>query len=177
MTKHARLTLNHLSLAAFALAITAAAGSAVAASVNASSTSVVVTPIAIAKSADLSFGAFAASGSSGTVTVLPDGSRSVSGGVTAAGGTPTAARFDVTGSGGLNYSISLTNTTLTSGGDSMSFTVNSDTTASTSTSSVTSGTLSGGGTQSIFVGGVLSVGASQAAGTYTGSITATVEYQ
>lgn len=175
MTKHSRLT--NLALATLALAISAAAGSAIAAQATATSTSTVVTPIAITKFADLSFGSFAASGTSGTVTVTPGGTRSVSGGVTAAGGTASAARFDVTGSGTMTYSIAFTGAaTLSDGTNTMAFTRISDLSASAATSGdVSSGTLSAGA-QSIFVGGVLAVNASQPAGTYTGSVIATVEY-
>lgn len=177
MTKHSRLTLNHLSLAALALAITAAAGSAAAAVATATSTSTVVAPIAITKNADLAFGAFAAGASAGSVTVSPNGTRAVSGGVTAMGGTPGAARFDVVGAAGTNYSISITDSgQLSSGSDNMAFTSISDVTASAiTTGNVTSGTLASG-TQSIYVGGVLTVGINQAAGTYTGTVSATVEY-
>lgn len=178
MTSYSRFTRHHLSLAVLALALAAAAGSAVAAQATATSTSTVVTPIAITAPANLSFGSFAASASSGTVTVTPGSARSVSGGVTAAGGTVTAARFDVAGTASLTYSIAFSGaTTLSDGTNSMTFTRISDLSASAITSGdVSSGTLSAGGAQSIFVGGVLAVNASQPAGTYTGSITATVEY-
>lgn len=177
MTKHSRLTLNHISLAALALAITAAAGSAAAAVATATSTSTVVSPITITKNADLAFGAFASSASTGTVTVSPNGSRAVSGGVTAMGGTPTAARFDVVGQTGTTYSIVLGGSTqLTSGSDNMPFATISDLSASAATSgNVTSGSLTSG-TQSIYVGGILTVGVNQPSGTYTGTVTATVEY-
>ncbi|QOY93891.1 DUF4402 domain-containing protein [Massilia sp. UMI-21] len=176
MTKH-RFTPGQLTLAALALAMGTAAGSALAANATATSTSTVVTPISITKGADLSFGSFASSAAGGTVTVTPGGTRSVSGGVTAAGGTASAARFDVSGSGSLTYSIVLGgDASLSDGSNSMAFTSISDLSASASTSgNVSSGTLSAGA-QSIFVGGILTVGASQPAGTYTGSVTATVEY-
>jgi spore coat protein U-like protein len=52
----------------------------------------------------------------------------------------------------------------------------SDLTAGDATSGeVTSGTLTGGA-QSIYLGGTLTVGETQVAGAYTGSVTATVEY-
>jgi hypothetical protein len=177
MTKHSSSTTHRLALAALALAIGAATGSALAAVATANSTSTVVTPINITKSSDLVFGSFAAGAALGTVTVSPNGTRAVSGGVVALGGSPTAARFDVTGQSGLNYSITFGGSAnLSDGSNNMAFTRISDLTASAATSGdVSSGTLTGGA-QSIFVGGVLSVAANQPAGTYTGSISATVEY-
>ncbi len=175
MTKHSRLT--HLTRAALALAVCAAAGSAVAAVATATSTSTVVTPIAITKAADLSFGSFAAGASVGTVTVSPNGTRAVSGGVSAMGGTVTAARFNVVGQSGMNYSITLGGSaTLSDGTNNMAFTSISDLAGGAITSgNVTSGTLTAG-SQSIFVGGELAVAANQPAGTYSGTVTATVEY-
>lgn len=175
MSKQTRMTLQAFRLAALALAV-AGAGSAIAATAVATSTSVVVAPIAIAKATDLSFGSFAAGATAGTVTISPNGNRGVSGGVVGAPGATTAAQFDVTGNSGNTYSISVTGTQLSSGADTMSFTPVSDLTASAITSgTVTAGSLVGGA-QSIYVGGVLAVNANQAAGTYTGSVSATVEY-
>lgn len=177
MTKQLRFTSNRLALAALALAATAAAGSVHAAVATATSTSTVITPINISKTVDLSFGSFAPGASPGTVTVSPNSTRAVSGGVVAAGGTSTAAQFNVTGESGLGYSITLGGSaSLTSGSDSMAFTSISDLSASANTSgNVTTGTLTAGA-QTIYVGGVLSVAANQAAGTYTGTVSATVEY-
>ena len=176
MTKHARFTSTHLPLAAMALAIAVAAGSAHAASTQAASTSTVVTPINIVQAADLSFGSFAPSAAAGTVTVSPNNSRGVTGGVTGMAGGSTAAQFTVTGQGTSTYSINVVGTALTSGGNSMAFTPITDLTASAITSgTVTTGALTAG-TQTIFVGGVLTVGANQVAGSYSGTITATVDY-
>jgi spore coat protein U-like protein len=176
MNKHTCFTSNALKLVLAMLAI-AGTGSAIAASTNASSTSTVIAPITITKAADLSFGSFAAGATTGTVTVSPNGTRAVGGGAVGVGGGSTAAQFDVTGQSGLGYTITLTDSgQLTSGPNSMTFTRISDTTASAiTTGNVTSGTLTGGA-QSIFVGGVLDVGINQPAGTYTGTISATVEY-
>jgi spore coat protein U-like protein len=58
----------------------------------------------------------------------------------------------------------------------MAFAPISALTANTATSgTVSSGTLTGG-TQTIFVGGSLTVAANQAPGTYSGTVTATVDY-
>ena len=176
MTKHARFTSTHLPLAALAVAIAVAAGSAHAASTTAASTSTVITPINITQAADLAFGSFAASGVAGTVTVSPNNTRGVSGGVTGMGSGSTAAQFNVTGQGTSTYTINVVGTALTSGANSMAFTPITDLTAS----AITSGTVSTGaltaGAQTIYVGGILSVGINQAPGNYAGTITATVEY-
>lgn len=176
MTKHSRFTSTGFRLAALALAI-AGSSSAIAATTTASATGTIISPINITKSADLVFGNLAASASAGTVTLTPGSGLTGDANVTTLTGvTPAAARFDVTGQAGLGYSIAITATALTSGGNSMAFTPVSDLTASAKTSGlVTTGTLTGGA-QSIFVGGVLSVGADQAPGEYAGIITAVVNY-
>ena len=175
MSKHSRFTSTSLRLAVLALAI-AGSGSAMAANAVANSTSTVVAAINISKASDLAFGSFAAGGGAGSVTVTPAGVRSVSGVIAVASAT-TAAKFDVTGESGMGYSISVVATPLSDGGgNSMSFVPISDLSASASTSNTaTVGTLTGGA-QSIYVGGVLSVGANQAAGAYSGTVTATVDY-
>ncbi|MDB5791885.1 MAG: hypothetical protein JWQ80_1909 [Massilia sp.] len=178
MNKHSRFLSHGVRLATLALALAvAAAGNASAADATAASTGTVVAPIAIAKIADLAFGSFAAGSTGGSVTVSPNGTRAVGGGVVGMSGATTAAQFDVTGQAGSAYSITLDGTaTLISGSNSMTFTPVSALTASAITSgAVNSGTLTGGA-QSIFVGGVLTVAANQAAGVYGGTVTATVEY-
>jgi hypothetical protein len=173
MNQLTRSTIRALSLAILAACC---AGNALAATATAPSTSTVIVPIAIAKTADLTFGKLAAGGTAGSVTVSPNGARSFSGGTTTGGGTSSAAQFNVTGEPGLTYSITLGGTQLTSGANNLAFTTVSDTTASSiTTGNVTSGTLTGGA-QSIFVGGTLTVGANQAPGAYSGSVTATVDY-
>lgn len=178
MNKQARFTSNGFKLAVMALAL-CGAGSAMAATATATSTSTVITPIAITNTANLSFGNIAGGGTAGTVTVSPNGTRAVTGGTVTAGGSPTAAQFSVTGQSGLTYAIDLSGTsaTLSDGGsNSMAFTSISDTTASAiTTGNATSGTLTGGA-QTIYVGGALTVGANQAAGTYSGTINVAVNY-
>lgn len=157
-----------------------ASGASQAAQASGNSTGTVIVPIAITSTADLSFGNFAAGTGAGTITVSTSGARTVAGVVTIGTGG-TAARFDITGSAGATYSIThggtavLTNTG--GAGETMTLTKFSDLTGADATSgNVATGTLSGLGTQSLFVGGTLDVGANQVAGTYTGTVIATVEY-
>lgn len=161
------------------LACLGAVGNAAAASAVADTSAEVIVPIAITKAADLSFGRFAANpAGAGSVIISNSGVRSFSGGIVAAGtaGTSSAARFDVTGDGASTYSISITNTELTKGLDTMALAVSSDLTgANVTTGTVTAGTLTAGA-QSVFVGGTLTVASAQPAGLYAGTITATVEY-
>lgn len=164
--------------AAFAAAAFALPSPGHAATTTAASSGTVVTPIAITKTADLSFGKFAA-GAGGTITVSTSGARTASGVVPLTASTTTAAKFDVTGENSATYSISFSGstTTLTSGSDTMAFALVSDLSGANATSgSVTSGTLDGSGKQSIYVGGELTVGASQPPGSYTGSVNVAVEY-
>jgi hypothetical protein len=177
MNKHSTFSARGLQLVLGVLAC-CSTDSALAATTNASATGVVITPIAITKATDLSFGNIAAGVAVGTVTVSPNGARAFAGGAVAAGGTSTAAKFDVTGQGTATYSITVTGSATLSDGatHTMAFNTVSDVTASAITSgNVTAGALTAGA-QSIFVGGVLSVGANQVAGTYTGTVTATVDY-
>lgn len=172
MTKNSRFTSNAFRLVVLALA-GAASGSAVAANATADAKSTVIAPIDITKGADLVFGSFAAGAAGGTVVVSTAGVRTKTGDVILSGTAGAAAQFNVTGQAGMTYSINLVPTALTrdgGGGTPMTFTVTSD---------ITSGLLAGtgaSGSQSFLVGGELTVGAGQAPGDYSGSVSATVEY-
>ena len=129
---------------------------------TATGSATIITPIAIANAGNMNFGNVAVSATAGTVVLSPASVRSLTGGVTlpAVTGTVSAAAFTVTGLGSSTYSIQLPTTyTITSGANNM--TISSFTSNPSGT-----GTLSGG-TQTINVGATLSVGASQAAGSYT----------
>jgi len=164
--------LTTLALASVGLTIGSYAfGQSNSATTSANATARIVTPIAIAKTADMNFGDVVAGGSAGTVVLTPAGVRSATGGTTLGNaGATAAAAFNVTGQGSATYSISLpASTTVTSGGNTM--TVN----AFASNPSGT-GALSAGGSQALTVGATLNVGASQATGTYTGTFNVTVTY-
>lgn len=178
MSKYARFTKTHLSLAALALAVAAATGSAVAADTTASTSATVIVPIAISKATDLSFGSFAR-GAGGTVTLATNGTRTLGGVVASGSDTPTVAEFDVTGDEGKNFTVSVAVTTpltRSGGSETLPLTLISTSAPSNATSgTMTGGTLSASGAK-IYVGGVLTVGATQVGGVYSGQITATVDY-
>jgi len=142
----------------------------------------VIDPIAISNDNDLAFGRFAATDAAGTVIITTAGARTATAGVilSEADSTSTAATFEVTGDGNAAYSIGLANTALTTTDDgaTMELATITDFTGSggaTTETNVGDSALTDGA-QTIHLGGVLSVGADQDAGDYTGSVTATVEY-
>jgi spore coat protein U-like protein len=167
-------------LASVALAAAGATAPAFAAtSASASASATVIVPIAITKAADLSFGKFASGATGGSITVQTDGSRAGTGDVLLTnGGTNTAASFTITGEPGATYTIDTTGTSanLSSSGNNLPLSLISDFAATASSAGTkATGTLTGG-TQTLFVGGTLTVGANQPAGNYTGSVAVAVAY-
>lgn len=141
-------------------------------------TGVVANPLTLVQTTPLHFGAIAPSGTAGTVILTPDsaaGTRSI--GLPGPSLLPSAlapsasGEFTVGGSGGLGFTITLpVSINLTGPGASM--TVD----AFTSTPSASS-VIGAGGTATFRVGGTLHVGASQAAGDYSGTYAVTCAYQ
>ncbi len=108
-------------------------------------------------------------GTAGTVTVTPAGARS-SVDLDLFGGLPAAASFDVTGEKDSNYSITFpSSATLTSGANTMTMDTFTHDAGGTPQ-------LSGSGSDTFNVGATLNVGATQAAGTYSGTFAVTVNY-
>ncbi len=143
-----------------------------AADATATATATVATALGIAKTVDMSFGTIAGGATTGTVVLATDGTRTTTGGTSVLSGSPgAAASFNVTGEGANTYSITLpASVTLNSGGNSM--------TAGTFVSlPATTGTLTAGA-QTLLVGATLTLGSSQATGTYlsTTPFTVTVNY-
>jgi spore coat protein U-like protein len=170
-------TVRPFKLALLALAIGAAA-QASAASTTASASATVITPINVSSTGSLSFGKIAASASPGSITISTSGTRSVSGGVTGSS-TTSAVKFDIIGEPSATYTIDTSATTanLTSGSDTMALALVADFTGGGATAGTQSGgTLDGTGKQSLYVGGTLTVGANQAAGAYTGTVSVAVAY-
>lgn len=146
-----------------------------AATENGSASVEVVRPLTLISTAPLSFGILVPGMTAGTATVSVTGVRSTTGGVTAAGGTVSAASFTgMTGNAPPTVKIQPPPTTITltrvSGGATMTVT-NLVVEGGSGTRNV--------GKNAIFtfrVGGRLNVGANQLPGTYTGTFNITVDY-
>ncbi len=156
-------------LAAGAMAaFVAAPFAANADSASATASATVAAPLTISKQADLSFGVIAPTGAPGTVTISTAGARTSSAVDLLSGGSTSAASFDIAGEGTSSYSITIPATaTLTGSGDDMIATLSDDAPGSPALS---------GGAATVNIGAELAVGASQAAGAYSGTFSVTVSY-
>ena len=166
-----------VALASAVVLGTFAASQSFAAAVNdvATSSATVVEPIAITKTQDMSFGEFSA-GTGGTVVLTTASAASETGDVVLTGGAASAARFTVTGQTDASFSIGVTDNDLTHTDTTTIMTLATvhDLDGSTGDSPA-SGTLALG-TQTLYVGGTLTVVANQLPGVYSGTVTATVNY-
>ena len=154
---------------AVAFAVPAAAAPGDTATTQGTANAEIVAPITIThdNGAALDFGTLTAGGG-GTVVVTSAGVGSDTGDVTLLTGSTNAAdSFTVAGDANRSFTIVTGAGQVDSGPNNMTF---------TTTPSAASGTLSGTGSATFTVGGTLTVGASQAPGTYTGSYDATVTY-
>jgi hypothetical protein len=135
----------------------------------------IVTPISITKSDDMVFGNIASNGSTGSILIGTDGTRTSTGGVTlpTAGGSPKAASFVVSGAGNYTYSITLPSAPIMLNGITEGVTVSSFVSNPGST-----GKLTTAGTQTIFIGAMLNVPTSVASGSYSNAagLSVTVNY-
>ena len=132
------------------------------ATATASTTAVLVTPISIEKTTDMDFGTLAASATLGTVILDTANSRSISGGASLHGGTPTAAVFTVTGEPNTGFDITIPTTDIVlSDGASHDLILNGLVTLGSSS------TLATDGTKAIKVGATLNLPANAVGGTYT----------
>ena len=142
-------------------------------------TGTIITPIAITHVTDMNFGTIAVLNGVAGVVTLPattgTPTRTVTGGATlppSSTGSPTAAAFNITGATGYSFSITLPTGTYTLTGS-----VSGTMTADTWTSSLGATSTMAAGDNPLYVGANLNVGATQAAGLYTGpAFTVTVNY-
>lgn len=135
----------------------------------------VIAPISISNTSlkKLNFGTITRSSSSGSITVTPDGQRSVTGGASALGSSSfSAAPFTVSGENSASFSITLpaSGVLLTREGGTETMEVN----AFTHDSGLV---LSSNGEASFSVGATLNIDADQLIGEYHGSFSITVNYQ
>lgn len=139
-----------------------------AATVSATARVDILAPVTLVQTAGLDFGVVASGVAAGTVT-LPNSSnvRTCSVGL-ACVGTAQRGTFNVTGAATYTVAIAVAaSTTLTGAGAPMALTLNPSATSVVAT----------GAAQTFFVGGTLTVGAAQTAGTYTGTYNVSADYQ
>jgi len=160
-----------LALAGAVLAAGMGSNAAYAATEQADATVQVLAAVQLSAVTDLNFGIVAASAAGGTVTLAPSATAvPVASGVTAISGA-SAASFQVTqATNGQVIRLSVGNPSpLTNGSNTIPL---SGLTLSNSSITFNSASL-----QTVYVGGTISLGANQAAGTYTGSFDVTADYQ
>ena len=164
--------MKKIVLAAFAAAVASPAVAAPGdtATTQGEAVAEIVAPIAITHDGGaLDFGVIAVDATAGSVTVSATTglvTAETGGAASVVGSVTSADTFTVTGDADRSYSIVTTGGTLAGPGTDMTF---------TTTTNKASGTLTGG-TDGFSVGGTLSVGASQAGGSYSGQYDATVTY-
>lgn len=136
----------------------------------------VIRPISIAKTQDLQFGSVTRpSSGSGTLTLTPGGVASVTGTNVRRFPSPAAtpAQFTVAGEGGQAVTVSVP-TSVTLSGSSGSVTASLTNTGGGA--QVLSGAAGSAGSVQVNVGGTVPLSGSSALGTFTGTVTVTVQY-
>jgi len=162
MKNFSRLSL----LAAVVATLSTLSVSAIAATATGTANATVLTPITITAGTALNFGTLAGNATGGTVVVTAAGVRGTTGSVVVTSGAFSAGSFAVAGTGAATFGVTYPGSfNVTSGANNMAVLV----------TGAAAGTLSGG-TVTLPVGGTLTVGANQAAGSYTGTYVMTVEY-
>ena len=161
-----------LVMAFFAIGFGTAASAQSSASATVKATADIVTPISIIAGDNMNFGKIVASPAGGTVNVSTAGELSASGVTVHSSSVGSAASFDVSGEPNFTYDITLPSTfDLTGPTGSTAMTVSDFASDATKT-------LSENGTETFHVSAKLTVGVSQAPGTYTNEtdFTVTVAY-
>ena len=136
----------------------------------------ILSPLTITQNNGLEFGTIATSGTAGTVTIAAQSALDLTwSNVSVINPTDNArksGKFTVTGLAGSTYKLTVPESaTIANGSNSMTI-------ALTKSAGDTGNILEAGtGTSTFYVGGTLSVGATQATGNYSGSYTVTVAYE
>ena len=140
---------------------------------NASGRARVLTQISIANTGDLDFGTLLRGTAAGTATIKPNSdARTTTGGTVAAGGTPRAASFAISGTPNRLVSIRVApNPTILSNGSGGTIRVNTF-----RLNGAANRRLSAAGTIALRVGARINLAANQADGVYTGTFNVTINY-
>lgn len=143
---------------------------------------VVVRPLSFIEVDSLHFGNILASNVAGSVVIAPNGTRTRTGGVTLAGGSPHAAAFAGMGTPNQRVDISLSTNAIWIYGPGTRMRVRAFVIGSTPTAVLTTTPrrfriASSNGLFDFPVGATLDVGASQLPGIYTGTWNITLQYQ
>jgi hypothetical protein len=144
--------------------------------------SIVLRQLSFFRVQDLDFGDIIPGPTAGVVRILPDGSRTVTGGVTVVGNTHQPARFAGLGSFNQQVLINVSANTIQLTGPGAPMTLSQFEIGSTPTAILTTTPLRFRITSTIGqfnfpLGARLAVGANQAAGNYTGTFSITLNYQ
>lgn len=169
------------ALLACAAALVVSTPASAQATATAQSRAVIVRPLSFFRVQDLNFGAIIPGVTAGTVTIVPDGTRTSTGGVTPVSTGYQPARFAGDGDPNQTVRIRMLPSSIQINGPGAPMTVDQFTIGSTPPTVLTTGwqnfTLTGvSGIFNFPVGARLQVNANQAAGTYTGTFTITLEY-
>lgn len=160
-------TFLKVAVAASLIASLGVGAAASAATQSATARARILRQVTLTNTTDLQFGTIVSNAAASTVLVSTSGARTC-GTVLVCSGTTTAAHFDVAGTTGQIVTVVVDPTvTLTSGSNSMTAVLTSSAALLTLASNA----------GSFNVGGLLTVGASQADGDYAGSFNATADYQ
>jgi hypothetical protein len=171
---------NLLALAIIVLGFSAASfGIDTPTTKSANASANIIVPIILTKNVDLVFGNVAVQGA-GTVAMAASaaGTRTNSTNITlpVLTGSPSAAKFSVTGEGASTYDVSLPSSTTITAGVGETMTVDTFVSNLPSDRGTISGSAGTSGTGSFYVGATLNIDAAQPVGLYSGSFEVTVNY-
>lgn len=146
------------------------AGAAQAATETVGADAEIIEAVTLANVVDLDFGTIASDATGGTASVTADAAGTRACGTMTCVGTASSGSIDVTAASGQTVDVSFATAgavTLNGpGGATMSM-----------TPSLSTGSFTSTGTDTVYVGGSLTVGASQAAGAYSATFDVDVDYQ
>ncbi|MEM7170397.1 MAG: DUF4402 domain-containing protein [Pseudomonadota bacterium] len=143
--------------------------SVMAATANFDATAEILEAISITAAQNLGFASILPSATTADTVVIDTAGARTCGAALTCTGTASAASFDVAGTDGATYAITLPAAAdITSGANTMQ--VNGFTSSIGATGTLT------GGAETFTVGGTLNVGINQAPGNYTGTFVMTVDY-